>query len=111
MRWANIMLRTVHLTGISGTGGGYLYGAPEAHWLPYLWLSLISGGLLAALEVWSNGVWLIQVRGMAVVLKICVLILSAFIGGYGFEAFIVIILISGIVSHAPGSIRYFSIFQ
>jgi hypothetical protein len=110
-RWVNILFRTLHLMGTAGLGGGYLYGAPEADWAPYLWLTLVSGGLLTFLEAWSNGVWLIQVRGLAVLSKIFILLLLSYLGGYELETIIAVIFISGIVSHAPGKIRYFSIFH
>jgi hypothetical protein len=34
-RWLKISLRTIHLIGIAGAGGGYLYQAPDEAWLPF----------------------------------------------------------------------------
>ena len=35
-RWANICLRTLHLVGLAGLGGGFLYPAAGEHWRIYL---------------------------------------------------------------------------
>ena len=34
-RWVNIALRTIHLIGVAGLGGGFLYQSPSEVWLPY----------------------------------------------------------------------------
>ena len=110
-RWTKISLRTVHLLGIAGLGGGFLYPTPEQFWKPYLIVTLISGLAFMLQEIWSNGVWLIQVRGIAVFLKL--IILSFLLFSNGFEVVIIfsVIIISGVISHAPGELRYFSVFH
>ncbi len=107
-RWVNISLRTLHLVGTAGLGGAFLYGAPVEAWLPYLWLTLSSGFLMAGLECWSNGVWLIQLRGLAVLLKLLLLLAIAVTGGMDLPLFLLVILVSGVIAHAPGSVRYYS---
>lgn len=110
-RWAKITLRTFHLIGLAGMGGGFLYPAPEQYWRPYLILAGLSGIVFTLHEVWSNGIWLIQVRGVAVLAK--VILLSFLIFSSGFEVIIIfsVIIISGVISHAPGDLRYFSILH
>ncbi|MBE9504829.1 MAG: hypothetical protein IME96_11705 [Proteobacteria bacterium] len=110
-RWTKISLRTVHLLGVAGMGGGFLYSSPEQFWKPYLIATLISGIAFMLQEIWSNGVWLIQVRGIAVFLKL--ILLSFLLFSSGFEVIIIfsVIIISGVISHAPGELRYFSVFH
>lgn len=106
-RWVETGLRTVHIVGTAGAGGGFLWGAAPEHWLPFLWLTLMSGVALAAVQVWGNGVWLIQIRGLAVAAKL--LLLGAMgIGGVRADLFVLVLIISGVVSHAPARLRYFS---
>lgn len=107
-RWVNISLRTCHLLGVAGVGGGFLYHAPEASWLAYLWLAVTSGAAMVVIQVWSNGIWLIQVRGLAVLVKLMLLALAAWAGASRGPVLVAVIAISGVISHAPGNVRYFS---
>ena len=110
-RWANIVLRTLHLIGSAGVGGGYLYGAPKEAWLPYLALTIVSGFGLVLLEIFTSAIWLIQLCGIAILIKVGLLMCVKCTGGY--EAYLLVfsIVISGITSHAPAGIRHFSIFH
>ncbi|MGD8708979.1 MAG: hypothetical protein PVF40_01215 [Ectothiorhodospiraceae bacterium] len=107
-RWLKITLRTLHLLGTAGVGGAFLYGAAESAWMPYLWLVIASGAGMLALEVWSNGIWLIQVRGLAIGLKLVLLAAIAWADAPALPLFVAVIAISGVISHAPGDVRYFS---
>ncbi|RKZ35053.1 MAG: hypothetical protein DRQ37_07060 [Gammaproteobacteria bacterium] len=108
-RWVNISLRTLHLLGTAGIGGAFLYQAPTEAWMPYLWLLLVSGIGMLCLEVWSNGIWLLQMRGVAVLVKIILLASLLVIDGIDAMVLVLVIVISGVVSHAPARIRYFSL--
>lgn len=109
-RWVNIILRTTHLIGLSGVGAGAIFQVPINLWLPYLLITVISGCLMVLLETWSNGIWLIQLRGLATLIKLLLLALSFIWGIHGYMIFIAII-ISGLIAHAPGKVRYYSIFH
>ena len=106
-RWVETGMRTVHLIGTAGIGGGFLWGADPAHWMPFLWLTVLSGLGMAVLQVWGNGVWLVQTRGLTVLLKL-VLLLVLMVTQPRADLFILVIVISGVVSHAPASLRYYS---
>lgn len=110
-RWTRIALRSAHLVGTAGVGGGYLYGAAPGLWQPYLWLTVASGVALVLLEVWSNGVWLIQLRGVAVLAKLALLGWMAHSPGHAALALILVVVISGVISHAPASVRYYSLLH
>lgn len=110
-RWVNITLRSLHLLGVAGVGGAFLYRAPESAWTPYLWLVVATGSAMAVLQVWTNGVWLIQVRGLAIMLKLVLLALAAWAGAPRFSFFIIVIAVSGVIAHAPGNVRYFSLWH
>jgi hypothetical protein len=110
MRWVNILLRTTHLIGISGVGAGAFFQLPINLWLPYLLTTLISGCLMVLIEIWSNGIWLIQLRGQSTLIKLALLSLSLIWNMQSYMIFIAIV-ISGIFAHAPGKVRYYSIFH
>ncbi|MEH6471066.1 MAG: hypothetical protein V7752_07440 [Halopseudomonas sp.] len=110
-RWCKIALRTLHLFGIAGIGGAYLYQAPEQDWMPFLWLTLSTGGLMVLVELWSHCIWILQVRGLAILCKLTLLGIAAGLPtDYDPWLLFVVIMISGIISHAPSRQRYYSPF-
>lgn len=110
-RWANIILRTIHLIGIAGCGYAFLGTSSAIAWEPYLMLTLITGLLLSLLYTWSNGIFLVQLRGQAIFLKIALLALILVFPHYKAPLFVAILLLSGLISHAPGDVRYYSIYH
>jgi len=110
-RRANISLRTLHLIGIAGLGGGFLYPAVDETWRLYLQLTVISGIGLSLISVWSNGIWLLQLRGQAILLKLLLLGLIWLLPSFKLPLLMVIILISGYISHAPARVRYYSLWH
>lgn len=109
-RWINILLRTLHLIGVAGVGAAFLFSVSEEQWRPYMLLTLTSGCTMVLVEVWSNGIWLIQLRGLSTLLKLLILSLTVVVG---LQAYILIsvIIIAGLMSHAPGKVRYFSFMK
>ncbi len=110
-RWVRISLRTGHLVGTAGLGGGFLYQAPTEAWMPYLILTMATGWVSVALELWCTALWLIQVRGLAVFAKLIVLAGMHFFPSHAVHGLIAVVVISGLISHAPGDVRYYSIFH
>lgn len=106
----SIVIRSLHLIGIAGVGAAFLFQLPEAQWLPYMVLILLSGSAMMLLEIWSNGIWLIQLRGLSTLLKLLILS-TTFIVGLQPYILVAVILISGTMSHAPGKVRYYSVFH
>ncbi len=110
-RWVKVGLRTLHLMGLAGIGGAWFYTVEPSQWLPFLWLTMVSGLLMLLVEVWSHGIWLLQVRGLAIFVKIILLSFSALLPHSLEPALIMlVIMISGVISHAPGRVRYYSPF-
>ena len=110
-RWTKISLRTLHLLAVAGVGGGILFALEKELWINYWWLALVSGVLMMVIDIVSNPVWVVQVRGLAIFLK---LILLAFLGSYpSLDGWLlaVIIIISAVISHAPGKLRYYSVYH
>ena len=110
-RWTKISLRTLHILAVAGVGGGILFGLEKDLWINYWWLALVSGVLMMLIDIISNPVWVVQVRGLVIFLK---LILLAFMGnGTGLDSLLLtlIIIISAVISHAPGKLRYYSVYH
>ncbi|MCB1858644.1 MAG: hypothetical protein KDI63_10245 [Gammaproteobacteria bacterium] len=110
-RWVNIVLRTLHLVGIAGLGGGFLYAAERPEWRPFLDLTVWSGLGLSLIAVWNSGIWLIQLRGQAVVVKVLLLSIIPYFPELQGLLFVTVIVISGLISHAPAAVRYHSLYH
>ena len=110
-RWINISLRTLHLVGLAGCGYAFLVPGAIGGWEPYFRITLITGLLLTALYTWSNGIFLIQLRGIAVLLKILLLLVILVLPDHKHVLFLTIIVISGFIAHAPGDVRYYSLYH
>lgn len=110
-RWSKVSLRTLHLLGVAGVGGGVLLGTEQALWLNYWYLALLSGTLMMLMDVISNRLWLVQVRGLAVGLKLILLVLIGVAPAWDRALLVLVIIISSVVSHAPGAVRYYSLYH
>ena len=110
-RWTKISLRTLHLLAVTGVGGGIIFALERDLWLNYWWLAIVTGGLMMLMDMVSNPVWIAQVRGLVIILK---LVLLAFLGSFpawDIYLLVFIIIVSGVVSHAPGKLRYYSVYH
>lgn len=104
-RWLKISLRSIHLVGIAGVFAAILTGKElYNYWI----LASLSGLGLLALEALTNLIWFIQVRALAMYIKFSLLTALFFYPQYAWYSLVVIILLSGLISHAPSSVRYFS---
>jgi len=110
-RWSKISLRTLHLLAVAGVGGGILFVLDKDLWINYWWLALVSGVLMMLMDIASNPVWLIQVRGVVILLKLILLVLLGISPGWDSFLLAVIIIISAVISHAPGKLRYYSLYH
>lgn len=111
MRWANITLRTLHLIGVAGLGGAYLYAAPHGSWAPYLWLTLFSGVALVCISLYASAIWLLQLRGQVILVKLILLGLMLWQPGFNLPLGVLVIALSSVIAHAPGNLRYYSIWH
>jgi hypothetical protein len=110
-RWLEISLRTLHLIGVAGVCAGAFFHVPHYQWQGFSILTSLSGILFILLELWSNGIWLIQLRGVILYIKIIFLLCIPLLPAYKSIILIIVIGISSIISHAPGDVRYFSIIH
>lgn len=110
-RWTKISLRTLHLLSVAGVGGGVLFGLEKDLWINYWWLAVISGGLMMMLDIISNRIWLVQIRGLAIFFKLFLLALLGLYANWDGYLLAAIIIISAVISHAPGKLRYYSIYH
>jgi hypothetical protein len=110
-RWSKISLRTLHLLAVAGVGGGILFALEKDLWINYWWLALVSGVLMMLMDIFANPVWIVQVRGVVIIFKLILLALMVSYSAWGSFLLLVIIIISVVISHAPGKLRYYSLYH
>lgn len=104
-RWLKISLRTFHILGVAGVFSTVLTQTPQ----PVYWaLMFITGLGLLALEALSNIIWFVQIRGLVMYLKLGLLAILYFYPDYAWYCLVLMIVLAGMISHAPSSVRYYS---
>jgi len=104
-RWVNICLRCAHLVGVAGVAGGFLYDLAHGQWSVYWYLTLVSGIALSLVYLWSGAIWLFELKGLAIIVKVLLLLLGSLVPDTRAAIFILVIILSGLVAHAPGRVR------
>jgi hypothetical protein len=98
------LLRIGHVAGVVGVGAAVLRGEVPTGLFPVL---LVACGLgIASLDRWSNRAYLKQVSGLAVLLKIALLLALATFAAFGNTAFWILLVFSVAIAHAPGRVRH-----
>jgi hypothetical protein len=107
-RLTKVIIRTVHLVGIAGLFGNAMTGSYDA---VYVTLTIVSGVVLTLMEAWSGPIWFVQLRGIALHLKLLLLLPIHFYPDTAVPCLVAVIVISGFMSHAPSWIRYYSVLH
>jgi hypothetical protein len=105
----NVTARTVHLAATGVLLGGHVYGAPPTQLVPWLWVAIASGSVMLGVEVYGSFDWLLQLGGLAVVLKLALLCVIPFAWGARVPILFLVVAIAGVGSHMPGRYRHYSL--
>jgi hypothetical protein len=109
-RWLNVIFRSLHLCGTGVyTGGVFFDVAPELICPSYL-VSSLSGLAIMGMDLYCNGKWVLQNRGLFVLTKLILLGILPHIGEYQKWGILVIIVLSSLIAHATADFRYYSLF-
>lgn len=107
-RVLKVIVRAIHLVGIAGVFGAAMAQTSEP---VYFTVSIISGIILMIMEASSGWLWFVQLRGIALYIKLLILHLVHLYPDASIPGLIAVIAISGFMSHAPSYIRYFSVLH
>lgn len=106
-RWLNVALRTVHLLGIVLFGAALL-GAGS---IPLgAALTLASGLAMFAVDTWANPAHLREVAGFGMLVKLALIALATVQATLALPVFWTLIVLSTLLSHAPGNFRHRRLF-
>jgi hypothetical protein len=77
-RVMSIVLRTLHLAAFGMLLGGHAFALDGDRLIPYLWVTIVSGLGLIALEIYAVGLyWLFLGKGIMVLIKLGLLLLGS----------------------------------
>jgi hypothetical protein len=102
-RWINISLRAVHLVGVVLLGAALIGGTSQ---LSAGLLVLLSGGVIFAIDVWCKPSHLGEIAGMTILLKLLLVLFMLLVPAYAMATFWLLLVLSSLVSHAPGDFRH-----
>lgn len=109
-RWVNIAARTCHLAVTGILLGAHVYGADPPGLMPFLTAAIVTGAVMIAVEVYPSAHWAHQVCAVFVYVKILVLCAVPFLWEYRVPLLLAVVGLASVGSHAPRSVRHYSIW-
>jgi len=106
-RWLNLALRTIHLLGLVLLGAALLGAGSVSTGAT---VTFASGLAMFAIDTWANPAHLREVAGFGVLLKLALVGLMALQPAWALPIFWLVLALSTLLSHAPGSFRHRQLF-
>ena len=107
----NIALRTAHIGVTGALFGGHVFGAGTERLIPWLYLAILTGGILALIEAYPNWRWCYEIRAAAVFAKVLLLCLIPWFWDYRIPILAAVIVIASVGSHMPRWFRHYSLAE
>jgi len=108
----SIAFRTLHLAAFGILLGGHAFELHTDRLLLYLWLTILSGLGLIALEVYAVGLyWLVLGKGIMVLVKLALLLLIPFFWEARMVLLLLVVVIASVGSHMPAGYRHYSVLH
>ncbi len=100
----------MHVLFVGVLAGSYLFEVVPTERAAWWIGAMLSGLMMLALDLHESGAFLLQVRGLVLLLKLGVLLVLPWLGAAAGWALAALVLISVVSSHAPGKVRYKVVF-
>ncbi len=111
-RAVSIAFRTLHLAAFGILLGGHAFGVEAEKLLPSLYLTILSGLGLMALEIYAVGLyWLFLGKGIMVLVKLALLLLIPFLWEARVFLLLLVVGIASVGSHMPSRYRHYSLLH
>lgn len=109
MRTLRMTVRSAHVIAAAAYFGGHVYGVPPEQIVPAFVAVLGTGVAFVVLEVARAPVWMVQVRGVAALLKVGLMLWAQAWTPLAIPLLTVALVVGVVVSHMPGRYRYYSL--
>lgn len=108
----SITFRTLHLAAFGVLLGGHAFAVETDKTLPYLYLTILSGIGLIAVEMYAVGVyWLFLGKGLMVLAKLGILLAVPFLWDQRLVLLLVVVVVASVGSHMPARYRHYSVLH
>ncbi|MFQ5990010.1 MAG: hypothetical protein ACE5K9_08860 [Candidatus Methylomirabilales bacterium] len=108
----SITFRTLHLAAFGLLLGGHAFAVDPEKLLAYLWLTIVSGIGLIALEVYTQGLyWFFLGKGIMVLVKLGLLLAVPFLWEQRLALLLLVVGIASVGSHMPARFRHYSLLH
>jgi hypothetical protein len=91
--------------------GGTFFAVPVQQLAQFYLVTILSGLGLILIDIYTNGIWLIQNRGWIILLKVMVFANLSLFGSGSRWVLILLLFVSGIISHTTANQRYYSLYH
>lgn len=105
-RVASVACRTAHLVAFGLLLGGHTWAVDADRLVPVLWLTVGSGFALMALETFASAGWLLEVRGLMVLVKLGLLLLVPYAWDHRVPLLMAVVIVASVGSHMPRRFRH-----
>ena len=111
-RALSITFRTLHMIGFGVLLGGHAFAVDAERLWPSLWLTILSGLSLIALEVYAAGLyWLFLGKGIMILVKLALLLIVPFFWESRLMLLLLIVVLASVGSHMPARYRHYSLLH
>ena len=104
-------LRTLHVLAVGAYFGGHVFSVAPERLIPALVGVVVTGGLFALFETVCAPVWIVQIRGVATLVKLLLLASVPLFWAQRLWILALIMAIGVVITHAPSQIRYYSVLH
>lgn len=105
----NIGFRTAHIAATGILLGGHVFEVLPDRLAWVLYLSILTGGCLLAIEAYPRFRWLHEGCGVMVLAKLALLCVIPLLWEYRVPILLVVIVLGSVGSHMPRRFRYYSL--
>jgi hypothetical protein len=105
----NIAVRTAHIAATGILLGGHVFDIAEQRLRWVLYLCIVTGACLIAIEAFPSCRWFYQGRGVLVLIKMLLLCAIPFVWDHRVPILLLVLVIASVGSHMPSRCRYYSL--
>lgn len=107
-RAVTVTMRTVHIVAMGLVLGGVAYAVPQDRLGLPVALTIASGLILFAVDLWKGGAYLVQGNGVAVLVKLALLGVGQFAPGQRLAWYLAATVVASVGAHMPRAWRHWS---
>lgn len=110
-RWLFVLCLNIHLYAVCGYVGARLFDGSTEQVTLYFSVCVVSGAMMILNDMYANGMWLFQNRGLIIISKVGALALMKYLDSFETILLLGIVFVSGFVSHSRRKFRHYSIIH